>query len=688
MSKFQKVGRSVGWMMKNHPIASTLIIAGLLNLVIEIMSRHSLFKAVVHLVTMPHMFLFNMLILAGTLSLALFFSKRPFVTTLIALIWFLLGAGNGIVLFFRTTPFSFSDLLVLKSVKSIITVYLKVWQIVLVGVFIAAVILGMFLLYRKSARWKRRPIHGVVSLVSIAGLVTYLAFLFVSKGVLATNIPNIADAYRQYGFVTMFSESVFVRGVGKPGTYSARNVRDIAKMLGMEEQKKRKGAKKEEPAEISDRASQKTPNVIYLQLESFFDPTLLEGMTYSVSPVPYYQELKANYCSGFLTVPSFGAGTANTEFEILSGMNLDYFGPGEYPFSTILREQTCESMAYNLREQGYTSHMIHNNKGSFYGRNVVYPNLGFDTFTSIEYMQGIQINPLGWAKDKMLTDQILQVLESTENQDLVYTISVQGHGKYPEEEVEGYKLVKVTDCRLEGWTETEVTAFEYYINQIRQMDDFLKELTTALEKRGEPSILILYGDHLPDFPFEAEDMANDSLFQTEYVIWTTGVPIIRETKDMEAYQLSAYVMEKLHMDNGVLTKLHQLRDVNAETYQDDLKTLEYDMLYGSRIIYSGKNPYTTSNMQFGTKEVILTEALYNQETRTLTVKGDNFTEWSSVFINGKEQPHTTFIGPQSLLVEDVDIKEEDAIMVGQVTGDREMLSQTDVYYMFDIEPTE
>ena len=218
MSKFQKVGRSVGWMMKNHPIASTLIIAGLLNLVIEIMSRHSLFKAVVHLVTMPHMFLFNMLILAGTLSLALFFSKRPFVTTLIALIWFLLGAGNGIVLFFRTTPFSFSDLLVLKSVKSIITVYLKVWQIVLVGVFIAAVILGMFLLYRKSARWKRRPIHGVVSLVSIAGLVTYLAFLFVSKGVLATNIPNIADAYRQYGFVTMFSESVFVRGVGKPGT--------------------------------------------------------------------------------------------------------------------------------------------------------------------------------------------------------------------------------------------------------------------------------------------------------------------------------------------------------------------------------------------------------------------------------------------------------------------------------------
>lgn len=677
-------GRSFGWMMQVRPVTTNLFFSFLLNLLIEIMSRHSLVKAVVHMVTMPHLFLFNVLILAATMSLALFFTKRVFVTVLIALIWFLLGMINGILLFFRTTPFSFSDILVLKSVSSIITVYLKLWQLILIIAFFVLIILGLVLLYRRSPKWKRRPIRGGISLVTIAGLVAYLAFLYVSKGVLATNIPNIADAYQQYGFVTMYSESVFVRGVNKPGTYSARNVRDIAKMLGIEEQKRKKKTVEEEQP-VSQMATQDTPNIIYLQLESFFDPTHLKGMTYSVSPVPFYQELKENYTSGYLNVPSFGAGTANTEFEILTGMNLDFFGPGEYPFSTILREETCESMAYNLRELGYTSHMIHNNKGSFYGRNRVYPNLGFDTFTSIEYMQGIQINPLGWAKDKVLTDQILQVLDSSENQDLVYTISVQGHGKYPEEEVEGYKLVKVNDCQIEDWTETEITAFEYYLNQIRQMDDFLRELTAALEKRPEPSILILYGDHLPDFPFKASDMDNNSLYQTEYVIWQTGVPMIRETGEMEAYQLSSYVMDRLHKDNGVLTKLHQMREDNAETYLDDLKTLEYDMLYGNRIIYSGKNPYPPSEMQFGTKEVVLTEAIYNQENRTLTVKGDNFTEWSSVFINGKEQPHTIFIGPQSLLVEDVDIEEEDAVMVAQVTGDREMLSQTEEYYMLDME---
>ena len=73
-----------------------------------------------------------------------------------------------------------------------------------------------------------------------------------------------------------------------------------------------------------------------------------------------------------------GAGTANTEFEILTGMTLDYFGAGEYPYKTVLQDETCESMAYNLRELGYRTGVLHNNTGSFYSRNKVFANLGFD----------------------------------------------------------------------------------------------------------------------------------------------------------------------------------------------------------------------------------------------------------------------------------------------------------------------
>ena len=46
-----------------------------------------------------------------------------------------------------------------------------------------------------------------------------------------------------------------------------------------------------------------------------------------------------------------------------------------------------------------------------------------------------QKNPLGWTKDSVLTDEIVKCLDSTEGPDYVYTISVQGHGAYPDEQI-------------------------------------------------------------------------------------------------------------------------------------------------------------------------------------------------------------------------------------------------------------
>ena len=63
------------------------------------------------------------------------------------------------------------------------------------------------------------------------------------------------------------------------------------------------------------------------------------------NPIPTFHNLEKNYTSGYLTVPVVGAGTANTEFEVLSGMSMQYFGTGEYPYKTILKKTDCESTA-------------------------------------------------------------------------------------------------------------------------------------------------------------------------------------------------------------------------------------------------------------------------------------------------------------------------------------------------------
>ena len=97
-----------------------------------------------------------------------------------------------------------------------------------------------------------------------------------------------------------------------------------------------------------------TPNVVFVQLESFFDVDALEDASFSTDPIPVFRELMETCPHGQLRVPSVGGGTANTEFEVLTGMNLDYFAAGEFPYNTILKDTSCETVCFNLKELGYT----------------------------------------------------------------------------------------------------------------------------------------------------------------------------------------------------------------------------------------------------------------------------------------------------------------------------------------------
>ena len=115
-----------------------------------------------------------------------------------------------------------------------------------------------------------------------------------------------------------------------------------------------------------------------------------------------------------MTVPVVGAGTANTEFEVLTGMGLQFFGTGEYPYKTILKETDCESIASDLSKLGYGTHVVHNNGGNFYSRANAFSMMGFDTFTSKELMNITEYTPLGsWPTDDILVDETIKSMDAT-----------------------------------------------------------------------------------------------------------------------------------------------------------------------------------------------------------------------------------------------------------------------------------
>lgn len=644
-----------------------IALAVALNTAMEMLSRRSVWEGVQFLALHPVHFLCNILVVLLTLLLALLVKRRVFMLSLVSTIWLGLAIANFILLGYRTTPLAAIDFYILKPVFSILKIYLTPVQMILIVLAFAAVITGIVFIFIKAPKHQALYRGALVS-IAMTSLATFgLIHFSIQADATSTSFANLANAYRNYGFAYCFATSLLDTGIDKPEDYSVETMASLAENIEEETKEDVSPDAQKDSAIFAD--SQQEPNIVMVQLESFIDPNRLDGFTYSENPVPVFTELKENYTSGYLSVPAIGAGTANTEFEVLTGMSLDYFGPGEYPYKTILQQSTCESIAYNLKELGFGTHVIHNNTGTFYDRHLVFPNLGFDTFTSLEYMNHVEKNPLGWAKDTVLTTEILTALFSTEQRDFIYAISVQPHGKYPSVPLGDEQPITVSSTVL---SEDELIPFSYYVNQVYEEDAFLRSLVQTLETCGEPTILVVYGDHLPSISAAEDNMAKGDLLQTEYVIWD-NIGLEEQDLDLEAYQLSASILKKLGIQSGFLNSFHQSF---AETprYQEYLELLEYDMLYGKKAVYGGSDGYRPTDMQMGIKPIALEQ--YRMLGSTLYVFGSEFTPYSRICING-DPADTVFISSGAIKADDLSLEEEDQITVAQVGEDGIFLSETD-----------
>ncbi len=467
--------------------------------------------------------------------------------------------------------------------------------------------------------------------------------LCIKLRILSTYFGNIASAYEDYGYPYCLGVTIFDTGVDKPNGYSEELIDGIV----------------EEMPEASYPKDEQLPNIVAVQLESFFDPTKVRYLEMSEDPIPYFRQLMSEYSSGYYTVPSVGAGTANTEFETLTGMSMRYFGAGEYPYKGVLQDTTCESIANVLSSIGYSTHAIHNNEANFYSRKKVYAKLGFGTFVSEEYMDTQDdVNELGWMRDENLIKYISDCLDSSDNQDLVFTVSVQGHGAYPEE-----PLYEDPEITVTGAESDEANCmWEYYVNEIHEMDQFVKDLVAMLEAREEPTILLLYGDHLPTMGLEEIDLMNYNLFQTEYVIWD-NMGLEREVKNIYAYQAMAEVLDDLDIHEGTLFRYHQSMSGDEE-YQLNLQTLQYDMLYGKQYVYEQSNPFSETLLRLGTKAVRLNGIeMVGQDM--YYIYGENFTQSSKLRVEGELIEDTEFIDSGTLFVREADISAGDWLDVAQ-----------------------
>lgn len=704
---------------EKRQVVALITLSFFLNILIEILARKSLLLGLKHMVFNIPVFFYNTLLILCTLSISFLFKRRYFTVLFITIIWLALGISNFVIVMFRTSPLSAIDFTIMKSGIKIMPMYFSKLQmtslIIAVLTVLALIIYGWFKLPKKERKLSK-TVPATAALVISFALITAL---FIKCNIISNNFRNLLDAHKQYGFAYCFSRTMFDRGVSRPKDYSKDAIDGIMNeikdgdtdnpngMIDNARDRNKIVQENDEELEKLEELQKDKPNIIFLQLESFFDVNYMKGITYSEDPMPVFRHLKNKYSSGFLTVTSIGAGTANTEFEVMTGMSLEFFGAGEYPYTTILKESTCETLGYNLKELMYKTHAIHNHTATFYDRNKVYTQMGFDSFTPIEYMTNVEYNKIGWAKDKILIQEIVKALESSKGKDFLYTISVQGHGKYPSEPVDTQQTIslsiddvsslnnqtaqdninnngedsttipngdEISNEDIIAFAEQIKTPFEYYVNQLNEMDKFIGGLISTLKSINEPVVLVMFGDHLPAFDLKKEYLKNNNIFQTEYVIWD-NIGLEKKDKDLNAYQLSSTVLNRLNITNGILTKFHE-KNIDNENYKAELEMLEHDMLYGNKEVYNGVNPYFPTDMKMGIEDISINSA--SKIENSIYLIGNNFTKWSNIFVNGKKQ-NTKFIDKNLLIAESIDAKEGDLISVSQIAEDGTILGTTKEY---------
>ncbi|RLQ86647.1 LTA synthase family protein [Planomicrobium sp. Y74] len=349
------------------------------------------------------------------------------------------------------------------------------------------------------------------------------------------------------------------------------------------------------------------PNVIFLMSESFVDPYFFGEEHFKQDPIPNFRKYFNESLHGYMYSPEFGGGTANVEFEALTGFSMQFMRADFVPYQLFVKKP-LPSAAYTFRAAGYETTAIHTYFGWFYQRETVYKQLGFDQFISGDFMDLDRPNnsSQSFPEDKHITNSVLETIDYTKGPDFIHAVAAEGHMPYLEKGES--EFVK------EGALPPETQPYlNYYTDVANNIDEELGRLIENLEQRDEPSIVVFFGDHYPAFPNGNElygangagivdDMLNNyddyvTTHKVPYFVWQSEGnealeldispnqfgPITMEMAGVEGNTFTAILDRMREKDEAVIPYAQwksQMGDNSKE--MEDLEVIQYDWLHGER----------------------------------------------------------------------------------------------------------
>lgn len=232
-------------------------------------------------------------------------------------------------------------------------------------------------------------------------------------------------------------------------------------------------------------------NVIYIMNESFADPLELVGLDLQTDPIPFTRALMDTSYSGELLSQGYGGGTANIEFEALTGFSMEPFAANiTTPYTQFLSSRdNFPSIVSRLEQAGFRTTAIHPYNTTMYKRLENYGALGFDTFLYEDTMANtakLDTNP--YISDAAAYAEITAILKASAEKDFIHLVTMQNHTPYQDK----YSAIP---SAAETGIASQPT--RNYLQDLQYSDQALAELLATLQERDEPTVVVFWGDHWP-----------------------------------------------------------------------------------------------------------------------------------------------------------------------------------------------
>ncbi|EIA26562.1 Putative membrane protein [Candidatus Arthromitus sp. SFB-mouse-SU] len=607
-------------------IIQYIIICILFFILIELIHRQDL-KSIYNFLSSNNIYIYLYLILFFIFSsLYTFIFKKPLIFCAMHYsVWCFIAFISNVNIYFKGSPLIFEDLFLVNEATNIISKYLNTKLItnVLILIILFSIIFIIVVKISKNIKFKLFNLKYRYLNFILYTLFIYIYLLSMDKlynyGKSITYVLsdfNLSDTYFKNGFLHSFYDSTTL--------FFSNNKNldyDIDKILKIKNMLSENDYNFENP----------DVNIILIQLESIFDPLKLKDVKFSNDPLKNLRNLSKINESGEIIVPVLGGGTIQSEFEILTGINIKNLYT-KMPYLNLLNNTQVESIPYILKNYGYSTTAIHNYFSTFYNRTKAYENIGFETFIPIEAMTSREISQNFWYKDNILINEIITKIKNTPEKDFIFGVTVESHGPY-NTLINGDIVVESNSL-----SEKDLIELQNYANIIKHVDDFILNLINELNNTNEEYILILYGDHLPSLGENQStfsSLTKEDLFKTPYLIIESNnkkMISIDKNTEIHAYEFLYEIFSDLNINSTIY---HRFREIFKEDtkYNDYEKQLILD-IKKQNIYDNSKFPYEISPIKIGNNTQIIEDININNDG--VFIIGNGFTENSKILVNGKK----------------------------------------------------